>query len=200
MKHLIALVVVLFSNSVFARDRIVSIDAFDLSYTGGLLIKSDNGRKNTPDRDETTFRFNLNFAQSWDPYVGLMWKAKAYFNREDVDWGSNGESLTSRFGAAGGVLYNFLHDDIKNSLFLGAMIGLERATIEQNTQDESGFNILFDFEGGKRWDLGSYAKINISYAPSLALSWQRYGGGIRDEFFKTGTELKFNFLKFDVLF
>jgi hypothetical protein len=198
MKSLLAIVMLMTSVAAFAQKSIVSIDAFDLSYTGGLLIKSDNGKKGVKDRDETNFRFNLNYAQNLEPYIGLMWKAKFFYNREDVDWAS--DSLYSSFGGAGGFLYNFQAEDIKNSFFAGAMLGLERATIDIGPNDESGFNFFADFEGGRRWDMGRYAKINISYAPSVAFTWKRYGGGIRDELFKTGTELKLNFLKFDILF
>ncbi len=198
MKFLIALLVLMTASMSSAQtNQIVSIDAFDLSYTGGLLFKSDDAKRGK-DRDETTFKLNLNYARDWEKYVGLMWKAKAYFNREDVDQGE--DSLYSRFGAAGGLLYNFQTEDVKNSIYAGAMLGLERTAIEQGDEDESGFTIVTDFEGGRRWDLGQYAKINISYAPSVVFTWKRYGGGIRDEFYKSGTELKFNFLKFDILF
>lgn len=199
MKLALALIVLVTSAIASAQTRIVSIDAFDMSYTGGLLIKSDKGSKGVDDRDETTFKLNLNYAQSIPEYVGLMWKAQAFFNREDVDWG--GDTLNSRFGAAGGLLYNFQPEDIKNSFMASASMGLERQTIElQGADDESGFNLFFIFEGGKRWDMGQYAKLNLSYAPTVSFQWKRYGGDIRDEILKSGTELKLNFLKFDILF
>jgi hypothetical protein len=199
MKLILALIVLVSSLVASAQSRIVSIDAFDMSYTGGLLVKSDNVRRGD-DRDEMTFRFNLNYAQALPQYEGLMWKAQAYFNRTDVDQGSADE-LDSRFGAAGGLIYNFQPADIKNSFLASALFGLERQTVEvQGADDESGFNIFFLFEGGKRWDMGEYAKMNISYAPTVAFQWKRYGGDIRDEFYKSGTELRFNFLKFDILF
>ena len=196
---LLALVIALTAVSfAHAQSRIVSVDAFDMSYTGGLLIKSDNAKRGD-DRDETTFKLNLNFAQSLPQYEGLMWKAQAYFNREDVDWGN--DELNSRFGAAGGLLYNFQPSDMNNSFFASGSAGLERQTVElQNTDDESGFNLFFLFEGGKRWDMGEYAKLNLTYAPTVSFQWKRYGGDIRDEYFKTGTEFKINFLKFDILF
>lgn len=198
MKLALAFIVLVTSLMASAQTRIVSVDAFDMSYTGGLLIKSDNAKKGS-DRDETTFKLNLNYAQSIPEYVGLMWKAQAFFNREDVDWG--GDTLNSRFGAAGGLLYNFQPEDVKNSFLASASVGLERQTIElDGTDDESGFNLFFIFEGGKRWDMGQYAKLNLSYAPTVSFQWKRYGGDIRDEFLKSGTELKLNFLKFDILF
>ncbi|WPU64977.1 hypothetical protein [Peredibacter starrii] len=197
MKFLLALVLLVSSVIASAQSRIVSIDAFDLSYTGGLLIKSDSGKGT--DRDETTFRLNLNYAQNWEQYVGLMWKAKAYINRQDVDWGV--DSVNTAWGAAGGLLYNFQADNIKESFFFGALIGLERMTVEaKGLDDESGFNIFTDLEFGKRFDLGQYSVANISYAPTFALTLKRYGGDIRDEYFKSGNEIKINFLKFDILF
>lgn len=181
-----------------AQTRIVTVDAFDFTYTGGLLIKSDNGKG--PDRDETTFRLNLNFAQNWEQYVGLMWKARAYINREDVDFGSS-DYLETRWGAAGGFLYNFDAENVKESFFASAMIGVERATYEVGKgEDQSGFNIFTDLEAGKRFDLGRYSVVNIAYAPSLSLTFKRYGGDIRDEYFRSGNEIKINFLKFDILF
>lgn len=198
MKLLIALLVLISAGIASAQTRIVSIDAFDLSYTGGILLKKDNA-KSGDDREETTFKLNLNYAQTMPEYVGLMWKAMAYWNRQSVNY--NGDSLDNRFGAAGGFLYNFQAEDIKNSFFGGAMAGIERQTLEYPHQDDqAGFNFFMIFEGGKRWDLGSYASTNISYAPTIALQWKRYGGDIRDEIFKTGTELRLNFLKFDILF
>lgn len=198
MKLLIAILVLTSASFASAQSRIVSIDAFDLSYTGGVLLKKDNAKRGD-DKEETTFKFNLNYAQSLPEYVGLMWKAQVFWNREDIDY--NSDRLDNRFGAAGGLLYNFQAEDIKNSMFAGAMVGLERQTIEdQGQDDEAGFNIFLGFEGGKRFDLGQYSVANISYAPSIAFQWKRYGGDIRDEYFKTGTELKLNFLKFDILF
>jgi hypothetical protein len=199
MKFVLALIVLVTSVMASAQSRIVSIDAFDMSYTGGLLIKSDDAKSGS-DRDEMTFKLNLNYAQSIEQYVGLMWKAQAYFNRTDIDQGSN-DALDSKWGAAGGLLYNFNPEDIKNSIMASGSVGLERQTIEPvGRDDESGWNMFLLFEGGKRWDMGDYAKINLSYAPTVSFQWKRYGGDIRDEFYKKGTEFKINFLKFDVLF
>lgn len=198
MKILIAALVLVTTFAVSAQDKVISIDAFDLSYTGGLMFKHDAG--DAPDRDETNFRFNLNYAQNLPQYVGLMWKAKVYFNRSDVDMG-NADTMDSSFGAAGGVIYNLQPDKIKDSILVGALAGVERSTIEQNGQDdESGFNMFVEFEGGKRWDLGQYSVVNISYAPTVVWNWKRYGGDIRDNYYKSGYELRFNFLKFDILF
>ncbi len=198
MKVLIALIVLVVSASAFAQKRIVSVDAYDLAYSSGLSFKHDSGKG--PDRDTTDFRLNLNFAQSIDQYVGLMWKAQVNFNRQDVDFGSS-DAFASSYGVAGGFLYNFQPEDIKNSFLAGAGVGIERATYEYgSSDDESGFNMFMQFEGGKRWDLGAYSVANISYAPTVSVLFKRYGGGIRDEYFKSGNEIRFNFLKFDVLF
>ena len=199
MKLLIAFVALLSVGQAFAQTKIVTIDAFDYSYTGGLLIKSDDAKRGS-DRDETTFRLNLNYAQNWDQYVGLMWKARLYINREDIDQGSS-DFKDTRWGGAAGLLFNFDSTDIKNSIFAGAMLGLERATIEEGGRDdESGFNFFGEIEGGKRFDLGQYSVVNISYAPSASFGYKRYGGDIRKEYFKNGTEFKLHFLKFDILF
>ncbi|MBA2405876.1 MAG: transporter [Bdellovibrionales bacterium] len=197
MKLLLAVVLTVFSMMSFAQTRIVSIDAFDMAYSGGLSFKHDEGKDD--DRDTTTFKFNVNYAQNLEQYVGLMWKAQVYWNRIDEDFG--GDRLTSEFGVGGGMLYNFQPDDIKNSIMAGAVIGLERATYElQGKDDEAGFNLFLNLEAGKRWDLGSYSVANISYAPTISLNFKRYGGDIRDEYFKNSRELRFNFLKFDILF
>ena len=197
MKFLLALVLLVSSVFASAQTRIVSVDAFDLSYSGGLILKNDSGK--SPKREEVTFRLNLNYAQALEQYVGLMWKAKVFFNREDVDWGV--DSLSSSYGAAGGLLYNFQPENIKESFYAGAMIGLERASIEANGHnDKSGFNFFTDLEAGKRFDLGAYSIASIAYSPSLAITLKRYGGDLRDRYFKTGNEIKINFLKFDILF
>jgi hypothetical protein len=197
MKLLLAAVLSMFSILSFAQTRIISIDAFDMAYSGGLSFKHDEGKND--DRDTTTFKFNLNYAQNLEQYVGLMGKVQAYWNRVDEDFG--GDSLTSEFGVGGGILYNFQAEDIKNSFMAGVMLGIERATYElQGQDDEAGFNLFMNFEGGKRWDLGSYSVANISYAPTVALNLKRYGGDIRDTYFKNSRELRFNFLKFDILF
>ena len=197
MKFLVALVALVSVGVASAQSRIVSIDAFDLNYSGGLIIKTDSGK--SPKREETTFRLNLNYAQSIEQYQGLMWKAKIFFNREDVDWGT--DSLSSSWGAAGGALYNFQADNIKESFFAGILVGIERMTFEANGRsDESGFNFFTDLEVGKRFDLGQYSIASIAYAPSLAYTYKRYGGDLRDKYFKRGNEIKINFLKFDILF
>jgi hypothetical protein len=198
MKLLIAFVLLVSAGLASAQSRIVSIDAFDLSYTGGILLKSDNAKGSDP--EETTFKINLNYAQNWEQYVGLMWKARAFINRTEIDQGK-ADTLDSSWGVAGGFLYNFQHDNIKESIFAGILVGFERMSLEsQGKDDESGFNLFTDLEAGKRFDLGQYSAANISYAPSVALNLKRYGGGIRDEYYKNGHELKINFLKFDILF
>lgn len=198
MKVLIALIVMVMSTAAFAQKRVVSVDAFDLAYSSGLSFRHDNGKG--PDRDTTEFRFNVNFAQNIEQYVGLMWKAQLNFNRTDVDFGSV-DAFESTFGVAGGFIYNFDAEDIKNSILAGAMVGVERATYEfGSSDDESGFNLFMQLEAGKRWDLGTYSVANISYAPTVSVIFKRYGGDIRDEYFKSGNEVRLNFLKFDVLF
>lgn len=198
MKLLVVLLVSMFSLMSYAQTKIVSIDAFDMAYSGGLSFKHHDGEDN--DREATTFKFNINYAQNIEQYVGLMWKAQAYWNREDIDFGSN-DSLASEFGIGGGILYNFQADNIKNSVMAGVLVGIERATYEfSGSDDKSGFNFYLNLEGGKRWDLGSYSVANISYAPTIALIIKRYGGDIRDEYFTSSRDLRFNFLKFDILF
>lgn len=198
MKLLIALIVMASTSFAFAQKRIVSVDAFDLAYSSGLSFRHDNGKR--ADRDTTTFRLNLNYAQNIEEYVGLMWKAQLNFNRVDVDFGSN-DAFESAYGVTGGLLYNLDAEDVKNSIFFGAGVGVERYTVEiGSADDESGFNLLAQFEGGKRFDLGTYSVANISYAPTVSVLFKRYGGDIRKEYFRSGNEVRFNFLKFDVLF
>ncbi len=198
MKFLVVLLSLIASLAASAQTRIVTVDAFDVSYTGGIVFKDDNAKKNLSDREETTFKLNLNYAQNFKEYIGLMWKSEVHWNRTDIDEGS--ESLNSSFGVAGGFIYNFLHEDIRNSLFGGTSIGIERMTIERGNDDESGFNLYVKLEAGKRWDMGQYASANISYAPTAEIMFKRYGGGIRDEYYTNGNELRLNFLKFDILF
>jgi hypothetical protein len=198
-KAVIALVALVISSVAVAQNRIVTVDAYDLSYSGGLSFTKDKKASGSHDRDSSNFRLNLNYAQNWEQYVGVMWKAEFHFNREDVDF-KNNDSLQSSFGVAGGFIYNFDADNIKNSFYGSTMVGLERMTIKYGSDDNSGFNIGLKLEGGKRFDLGQYSMANISYAPSIALTLKRYGGDIRDEFFKSSREIAFHFLKFDILF
>lgn len=198
MKLLLALIISALSMAAVAQTKIVSVDAFDMAYTGGLSFKHNEGKHD--DNDTTTLRLNLNYAQAWPEYVGLMWKAQAYWNREEVDF-KGGDSLQSEFGIGGGLLYNFQAEDIKNSFMASALVGLERATYELGgNDDESGFNMLLTLEGGKRFDLGSYSVANLSYAPTVSVQLKRYGGDIRDTYYKNSRDIRFNFLKFDILF
>lgn len=198
MKALIALIVLVMSTVAFAQKRVVSVDAFDLAYSSGLSFRHDHGKDE--DRDTTTFRLNANFAQLFEQYVGLMWRVQLNFNRMNQDFGTQ-DAFESSYGVAVGLLHNFNADDIKNSFIAGASVGIERMTVEfGRDDDESGFNLFAILEGGKRWDLGTYSVANISYAPTVSVMFKRYGGDIRDEYFKSGNEVRFNFLKFDVLF
>lgn len=198
MKILLILMSLIFASSAFAQKRIVSVDAFDLAYSGGLAFRHDNGKRN--DRNESEFRLKLNYAQNWEEYVGLMWKAQVNFDRLNRDFGA-ADTFESRYGIAGGFLYNFDAEEVKNSFFTGVLLGIERATLDfAGVKEKSGFNIFTTLEAGKRWDLGKYSVANISYAPSVSLTLKRYGGGLRDDYYKSGNEIRFNFLKFDVLF
>ena len=199
MKFLAAVLVLMSSLFVQANThRIVSVDAFDLSYTGGLVFKTDNTKKGS-DRRETQFRFNLNYAQDINNTQGLMVKALAYYNREKTKWG--GESFESNLGLGGGLLYNLNHRDVKNSLFAAVLAGAEKASFKaRGIGNKKGINLFLITEAGKRWDLGRYSVVNLSYAPTVSFEYKRYGGKIRDNYFTSGTELKLNFLKFDILF
>lgn len=198
MKVLVLLMSLIISGTSFAQGRLVSIDAFDLSYVGGLAFRHDDGKRSN--RHETDFRLKLNYAQNWEQYVGLMWKAQISFDRLNREFGS-ADVFESSLGLSGGFLYNFNADDIKNSFYTGLLVGAERATYEYTgVKEKSGYNMFFTAEGGKRWDLGRYSVANISYAPSVSVTFKRYGGGIRDDYFKRGSDLRLNFLKFDILF
>ena len=198
MRILVILAALLCVAAAKAQDRIVSIDAFQLGYTGGLIIKRDNGKGSTDDRRGSEFKLNLNYAQSLPETPQMMIKGVARIERDVVDQGT--EYNNSIWALSGGVLLNHDAADVKNSMFAGAQVGLEWETIDSGSDDESGLNITLGVEAGKRWDMGSYSVANISYAPSLELMYRRYGGDIRDEFYTSGTEVKFNFLKFDILF
>ena len=199
MKFLVVILALVASVQAFSQTRIVSIDAYDLAYSGGLSFRNDDAKKGS-DRETTNFRLNLNYAQNIEQAVGLMWKVSAHFNRNHVDYGAY-DSKESNVGATGGILYNFQHADIKNSWLIGAGVLVEHATYEIGAgDDESGLNLGLNFEGGKRFDLGSYSVANISYAPTVSFGFKRYGGDIRKEYFKSGNDLRLNFLKFDVLF
>lgn len=201
MKLLVAALVLtssLFIHAQTQTNRIVSIDAFDLSYTGGLVFKRDN-TKSGSDRRTSEFRFNLNYAQDIHRAQGLMVKGQAFYNRAKTKWG--GDSLEANLGIAGGLLYNFDHRDVKNSFLASALIGAERSEVEfKGMSNKKGVNLFLITEFGKRWDLGRYSVVNISYAPTVSFEYKRYGGQIRKNYFKSGTELKINFLKFDILF
>jgi len=198
VKLLVLFVALLCVAAARAQSRIVSVDAFQLGYSGGLNFKSDSGRKDVKDRDANEFKLNANFAQTIKEYPNTMFKGVARYQREHVDQGK--DTTNSIFALSGGVILNHDAQDIKNSMFVGAQLGVEWQRMDMGSDDESGLNMVFSAEAGKRWDMGRYAMANISYAPTLEFVFRRYGGGIRDEFYTSGTEFKINFLKFDVLF
>ncbi len=198
MRILVLLAALLCVAAAKAQDRIVSIDATQLNYAGALVFKDDKGKGSTKDRETNTFKLNLNFAQKLADYPQMMIKGIGRIERNDVDQGA--DATNSIWALSGGVLFNYDAADIKNSMFAGAQVGFEWETIDDYSDKESGINFTLGVEAGKRWDMGSYSVANISYAPSLELLYRRYGGDIRDEFYTSGTEVKLNFLKFDILF
>jgi len=197
MRILVILAALLCVAAARAQDRIVSIDAGQLSYAGALVFKDDKGKGSTKDRETNEFKLNLNFAQKLADYPQMMIKGIGRIERNDVDQGA--DATNSIWALSGGVLFNHDAADIKNSMFVGAQVGFEWETIDDFNDKESGINFTLGVEAGKRWDMGSYSVANISYAPSLELLYRRYGGDIRDEFYTSGTEIKLNFLKFDIL-
>jgi hypothetical protein len=52
---------------------------------------------------------------------------------------------------------------------------------------------------GKRFSLGQIGMANVSYAPSFSYSMITYGGDIAD-IYVSATDMKIDFIKFDVLF
>jgi hypothetical protein len=191
------ILITLFSFSAQAAHKIISINAFDLAYSGGLLYKTDDA-KSGPNRKETNFKLNLNYAQEATNIMGLMIKGIFRYERENVDYTS--DTTNSTLALSGGFLHNFQYNDIKNSFFGGAQLGIERQSIDNGVKDKSGFNFTLGFEAGKRWDLGTYSVASISYAPSVELLIRRYGGDIRDDYYTRGNEVRLNFLKFDIHF
>lgn len=199
MKILVLFAALLCVAAARAQNRIVSVDAFQLGYSGGLMFKNDSGKGDTKDRDLNLFKINANFAQTISEYPNLMFKGVGRIERNHLEQGA--DTTNSVYALSAGVIVNHDAADIKNSMFAGVLVGGEWETIEQAGQgDEKGLNIVFNAEAGKRWDMGNYAMANISYAPTFEFVFRRYGGGIRDEYYTSGTELKINFLKFDVLF
>jgi len=198
MRILVILAALLCVAAARAQDRIVSIDAGQLSYAGALVFKNDKGKGSTKDRESNEFKLNLNYAQKLADYPQMMIKGIGRIERNDVDQGA--DATNSIWALSGGILFNHDAADIKNSMFAGAQVGFEWETIDNYTDDESGLNLTLGVEAGKRWDMGSYSVANISYAPSFELMYRRYGGDIRDEFYTSGTEVRLNFLKFDILF
>ncbi len=195
---LLVLLVALFCVAAARAERIVSIDSSTLSYTGALNFKSDSAVKNKSDRDSNHFGLSINFAQTLTQYPQLMFKGVGRHQRDNVDQGAS-DNTNSIFALSGGLLYNLDHQDIANSMFAGFQFGTEFQTIDDGTKD-SGLNFTLGVEAGKRWDMGKFSMTKISYAPTFEFLVRRYGGDIRDERFNNGTELKFNFLKFDVIF
>ena len=199
MKILVLFAALLCVAAARAQNRIVSVDAFQLGYSGGLMFKKDSGKGDTKDRDQNQFKINANFAQTVKEYPNLMFKGVVRAEHTRMDQG--GDTTNSVWGLSVGVILNHDAADIKNSMFAGAQIGGELQRVDEPGQsNEKGLNIVFNAEVGKRWDMGHYAMANISYAPTFEFVFRRYGGGIRDEYYTSGTELKINFLKFDVLF
>ena len=194
---LLVLLVALFCVAAARAERIISIDSDTLSYTGALNFKSDSGAKNKSDRDTNEFGLKLNFAQTLTGYPQLMFKGIGRYERQTVDYGS--EKTNSIFALSGGLLYNVDHQNIANSIFAGFQFGFEHQKLNLGSS-ESGLNLTLGVEAGKRWDMGKFSMTKISYAPTVEFLVRRYGGDIRSEYFTNGTELKLNFLKFDVLF
>ena len=198
--RILVLIAALLAGSAFAQNRLVSIYAFDLSYAGGIVYRN-TAVKNGKDRHQNDFQIKLNFAQtieSWSPHI--MGKGIVHIGRTHDDNGSSANTTNSIWGFTGGLIYNTDAADIKNSIYFGGQVGFEWQTVDDGANDESGINMVFAVEGGKRWDMGRYASTAISYAPSIEGVYRRYGGDIRDEFYKSGTEFKINFLKFDIMF
>jgi hypothetical protein len=198
MRILLLIAALLCVVSAKAQQRLVSVNAFDLGYSGGLAFKSDDARRGD-DANSNDFRLALNYAQTIPAWSeNLMGKGAVRIQRIHEDQGAN--STNSLWAFTGGLIYNIDAADIKNSLFFGAQGGFEWQTIDDGVTDESGLNLLVGAEVGKRWDMGNYASAMISYSPTIDFLYRRYGGGVRDEFFKSGTELRLNFLKFDIMF
>lgn len=195
---LLVLLVALFCVAAARAERIISIDSDTLSYTGALNFKSDSGAKNKPDRDTNEFGLKLNFAQTLTGYPQLMFKGIGRYQRSSTDYGTT-DTTNTIFALSGGLLFNVDHKDVANSMFAGFQFGVEHQNLDISTQ-ESGLNLTLGVEAGKRWDMGKFAMSKISYAPTFEFLVRRYGGDIRKEYFTNGTELKLNFLKFDVLF
>ena len=124
MKFFFVLLTLVLTLPAIASQRLVTIDAFDFAYSGGLMIKNDSVKD--PNREESSFKLNLNYAQNWTPYEGLMWRVRAFFNRQDTDFGGY-DYLNTTWGGAGGIIFNVTPGNINESIFLGAMVGLERS-------------------------------------------------------------------------
>jgi hypothetical protein len=196
MKFLLLIALIL-PVSAFSQAKLVTIDGTDLSYVGLLAFKHDNAKSGS-DTDTNTFKIHLNYAQALESNEKLMLRGAVKYSRENVDQ-QGPDSTNSTMGIGAGAIFN-LEDEIKDSMFISGLLGMEYQVIDQAGEDESGTNFTIEAEFGKRWSMGQYSAANISYAPTFGILLRRYGGDIRKELYTNGREIKFNFLKFDIFF
>lgn len=102
--------------------------------------------------------------------------------------------------------YNF-NEDLYNSWWIKASLGggsmefesKDTSSSPQKSEADIGVG-FFIFEVGKRFSFDSWGLKNFSYAPSIAVMSASYDDDADDAGLESSTSVRFDILKFDILF
>lgn len=185
MKKLVmALVAMTMTASAFAAGenmvRFYGWDSGARSNSVDVAFDTTTNTDGTEDADSSSNNFAVNYARAFGQWqVGITYKS-------DAD--SNG--IDNTIGLSG---YYNLESDLMNTCYFAFHYDMMTASNDDKTN-------TMTLEYGHRWLVGSAWGLNLTYAPSVAISQAvtAYDNDALED--ETEVALGWNFLKFDVLF
>lgn len=179
---------------------------------GGSIERADT-KSSSPFKDVSILHDNLSFNYAYRVsdriQIGVFYQHQQYKGNLTNKRGGDADikKNSSHYGLF--AQYNF-HDDLPKAWYTGVMaaqindeenVGHEFTEAEAKAPfelDDTGY--FFQLYVGKRFSLDKMGINNITYSPKVGLYARTYGKDFRDQGFKGGQGVTFEFIRFDVLF
>lgn len=212
MMKFFALVLVLFSSSVFADDyrHQVSMGRNGLGWSGSYESMDTNSRSSFGSVTRIFTDLGINYAYRFNRFqVGAFYQKTS--DEHDFKGRGSGSAPvlveTETYGIF--TLYNF-SDDISSAWFAGLSIGLHKYTEEiskdfSDAENKAAFELddsgaTYEVLVGKRFSLEKWEIKHITFAPMASIFGKSHGKDFDDQEVESGIGLSLQPIRFDVLF
>lgn len=209
-KLLVAVLVSSFSLVAFAKraqpKHIISIGTGGFGWSGvAQVFEWDKDKSGTKNHEASKSELYLNYSYVFESRVMLGALILSKTSKSEINYTDGDKTTSESSDAELGVSlgYNF-NEDLFNSWWIQGIVssGKHREKTKNSAGNKKynyGFSALY-IKGGKRINLDFWGLKNISYNPSLTIASATTSGDAEDAGFEKMTHVKFEIIKFDILF